>query len=134
MLRTLLVVACATFGGALPMSYRHRAVKETLDEKLARTDSTLDRALAKIDELAIKVDELDGDAPHDGGFEHDARLGLPSAVDSDASRLDDEAADLEGWFTNKKKKREAELRNMEDSDLKQMLEAGWIVECFPRKM
>ena len=26
MLRTLLVVACATFGGALPMSYRHCAV------------------------------------------------------------------------------------------------------------
>ena len=42
MLRVLLLVACAVLGDALPMSYRHRAVKETLDEKLARTDSTLD--------------------------------------------------------------------------------------------
>ena len=58
MLRTLLVVACATFGGALPMSYRHRAVKETLNEKLARSESTHERALAKIDELAMKVDEV----------------------------------------------------------------------------
>lgn len=75
MLRALLVAACAVLGGALPMSYRHHAVKETLGEKLARTDSTLERALAKIDELAIKVDE--------------------AADDGDFVRLDGDAADLE---------------------------------------
>ena len=86
MLRVLLLVACAVLGDALPMSYRHRAVKETLDEKLARTDSTLDRALAKIDELAIKVDE--------------------AADDGDFVRLDGDAADLEGrwnWTTMRRK-------------------------------
>ena len=75
MLRALLVAACAVLGGALPMSYRHHAVKETLGEKLARTDSTLERALAKIDELAIKVDE--------------------AADDGDFVRPDGDAADLE---------------------------------------
>lgn len=75
MLRALLVAACAVLGGALPMSYRHHAVKETLHEKLARTDSTLERALAKIDELAIKVDE--------------------AADDGDFVRPDGDAADLE---------------------------------------
>ena len=55
MLRALLVAACAVLGGALPMSYRHHAVKETLGEKLARTDSTLERALAKIDELDAEL-------------------------------------------------------------------------------
>ena len=57
MLRVLLVVACATLGGALPTNYHRRVAKETLAEKLARTDATLERALAKIDELAMKVDE-----------------------------------------------------------------------------
>ena len=57
MLRVLLVMACATLGGALPTNYHRRVAKETLAEKLARTDATLERALAKIDELAMKVDE-----------------------------------------------------------------------------
>ena len=55
MLRTLLVVACATIGRALPTIYHRRVAKETLNEKLARTDSTLERALAKIDELDAEL-------------------------------------------------------------------------------
>ena len=55
MLRTLLVVACATLGRALPTIYHRRVAKETLNEKLARTDSTLERALAKIDELDAEL-------------------------------------------------------------------------------
>ena len=78
MLRVLLVMACATLGGALPTNYHRRVAKETLAEKLARTDATLERALAKIDELTMKFDE----APdHDV----DRRLFLDAETDGKSS-------------------------------------------------
>lgn len=95
MLRALLVAACAVLGGALPMSYRHHAVKETLGEKLARTDSTLERALAKIDELAIKVDE--------------------AADDGDFVRLDGDAADLERTVDTDEAEKRDNFRRMKQA-------------------